>query len=102
MFQRSYNATPREDDNFKIGVPAINIMDEGIDSIWWGWMSHTSPWGLRTTLWAQKEPQNDTQDLLRYRWEGPSDSHVSEGPERWERLPPTETKNNKGKAMSIV
>ena len=31
---------------------------------------------------------------------GSSDSSVGEGPGRWERLPPTETKSHNGKAMS--
>ena len=33
---RKHNATPREDGNLRIGVPTTRIVDEGIDSIWWG------------------------------------------------------------------
>ena len=63
-------------------------------------MSHTSPWGVHTTIWAQKEHQSDTHDLWRYWWEGSSDPSVSEGPGHWECLPPTKTKIHKSKAMS--
>ena len=35
-------------------------------------------------------------------WEGPSDPSVGEGPGHWERLPPTETRSHKGKAMSYA
>ena len=65
-------------------------------------MSRTSPWGVLKTPWAQGGPRSDIRDLWRRWWEGPSDPSVGEGPGRWERLPPTETKSYEGKAMSYV
>ena len=49
------------------------------------YLSHTSPWGMPTTPWAQSEPRSDTQDLWCHWWEGPSNPSVDEGPRRWER-----------------
>jgi hypothetical protein len=60
----------------------------------------TSPWGVPATPWAQGGPWSDTGDLWRHWWEGPSDHNVGEGPERLERLPPTETRSHEGKAIS--
>ena len=62
-------------------------------------MSRTSPWGLPATSWAQGGPHNDTWDLWRYRWEGPSGPSVGEGTRHWEHLPPME-RSHEGKAMS--
>ena len=33
---RKHNAIPRKDGNLRIGVPTTRIVNEGIDSIWWG------------------------------------------------------------------
>ena len=54
------------------------------------------------TPWAQGGPRGDTRDLWRCWWEGPSDPSVDEGPGRWERLLPMETRMHKGKAMSYA
>jgi hypothetical protein len=36
VLQAKPNATPKQDGNSRIGVPTTNMVDEGIDSIWWG------------------------------------------------------------------
>ena len=59
----------------------------------WESLSRTSPWGVPETPWAQEGPRGDTQDLWCRWWEGPG---------RWERLPPTETRMHKGKVISYV
>ena len=65
-------------------------------------MLRTAPWGVPETPWAQGRPRSDTHDLWRRWWEGPNDPSVGEGPERWERLPPMETRKHKDKAISYV
>ena len=61
-------------------------------------------WKMNVTHLSIRSVQNtiDTRETLEWRcWrEDPSDPSVSEGPSRWGRLPPTETKKHKGKAMS--
>ena len=58
--------------------------------------------GISETPWAQGGPKSDTRDLWHRWWEGPSEPSVGEGPDRWERLPPTETRSHEGKVMSYA
>ena len=44
------------------------------------YMLRTSPGRVPETPWAQGGPRNDTGDLWRYWWEGPSDPNVGKGP----------------------
>ena len=48
------------------------------------------------------DPRSDIQDLWRRGWEGPSDPSMGEGPERWERLPPTKTRKHKDKTINYA
>ena len=59
-------------------------------------VSRTYPWEKPETQWPQGGPWSDTRDLWRRWWEGPSDPSVGNGLERWERLPPLETRRHEG------
>jgi hypothetical protein len=59
--QVKHNASPKEDCNLKIGVPIINIVDEKIDSIWWGWVMHPPLQGVFKTPRTQRETWSDSQ-----------------------------------------
>ena len=65
-------------------------------------VSHTFPWGVLESPWAQRGPRSGTRDLWCRWWVGPSDPSVGGGPGRLERLPPMETRKHKGKAMSYA
>ena len=64
-------------------------------------VAHLSMRSARNTM-AEGGPQSDTRDFWRHWWDGPSDPSVGEGPWHWKRLPPTETRMHKGKAISYA
>ena len=64
-------------------------------------VAHLSMRSAQNTM-AQGGPRSDTRVSWRHWWKDPSDPSVGEGLERWERLPPMETRIHKGKAMSYA